>query len=263
MLLDWLIYGLLIWGLAAILNATAFKTHPASRPVAWVLTIGMFFVNVFALTAIQIARYKAISQDLGLDFKPRSPADFLGAFTASWLFFALLRKSPRKLESTDSDTAVHEQRVVTQQLSPAPSVSRSHPAINQQPQMLNQDQEMFVDEDRIYTQIADELETGNLDRGMWTRLFAECGGDEKQIKVLYIKQRAERLITAKHVRLTQTIHDVAEAEAAPLSDDELMRRLGISFDGERYHFREYRYDRLADAVNYAQLLQKRASQSSY
>jgi murein L,D-transpeptidase YcbB/YkuD len=57
--------------------------------------------------------------------------------------------------------------------------------------------EVSVAEDRIYAEIASELETGNIDIGIWTRLFAECSGDEKQMKVLYIKQRAERLISAE------------------------------------------------------------------
>lgn len=58
------------------------------------------------------------------------------------------------------------------------------------------DYQATIDEDRVYRQIAEELETGATDKGLWTRLFAECGGDEKQTKVLYIKQRAERLIAA-------------------------------------------------------------------
>lgn len=50
-----------------------------------------------------------------------------------------------------------------------------------------------VDEDRVYAEIAKELETGVADKGLWTRLFAECDGDEKRIKVAYIKQRAAKL----------------------------------------------------------------------
>jgi hypothetical protein len=65
----------------------------------------------------------------------------------------------------------------------------------------------FVDEDRIYAQIAEELETGIADKGLWTRLFAECSGDEKQTKVLYIKQRAERLIAAERLRLEQAARE--------------------------------------------------------
>jgi hypothetical protein len=60
-----------------------------------------------------------------------------------------------------------------------------------------------VDEERVYAEIAQELETGIADKGLWTRLFVESGGDEKQTKVLYIKQRAVRLIAAEGLRLEQ------------------------------------------------------------
>jgi hypothetical protein len=60
-----------------------------------------------------------------------------------------------------------------------------------------------LNEDAIYEIIANEMESGKIDKGLWTRLFAECGGDEKQMKVLYIKQRAERLISAERLRLEQ------------------------------------------------------------
>lgn len=42
MIVDWIVYGLIIWGLATILNKTAFKNAPASRGVAWGLTILLF-----------------------------------------------------------------------------------------------------------------------------------------------------------------------------------------------------------------------------
>lgn len=35
------------------------------------------------------------------------------------------------------------------------------------------------------------------------------------------------------------------------SDRELMRQYGITSEGWRYRYREFRYDRLADAINYA------------
>lgn len=58
----------------------------------------------------------------------------------------------------------------------------------------------IIDDERIYAKIAGELETGGIDKGLWTRLFAECDGDEKRTKVLYIRQRAERLIAAERAR---------------------------------------------------------------
>ena len=36
-----------------------------------------------------------------------------------------------------------------------------------------------ADEERVYDEIAKELETGITDKGLWTRLFAECDGDER------------------------------------------------------------------------------------
>lgn len=72
------------------------------------------------------------------------------------------------------------------------------------------EQETTVDKDRIYAAIAKELETGATEKGLWTRLFAESGGDEKQTKVLYIKQRAERLIANERLRLEQLARESAE-----------------------------------------------------
>lgn len=47
-------------------------------------------------------------------------------------------------------------------------------------------------------------------------------------------------------------------EAAPASLDDLGKQYGISFDGEKYQYGEYRYDKLVDAVNYAKLSNRRA-----
>ncbi|WP_128106562.1 hypothetical protein [Azoarcus sp. DN11] len=81
-------------------------------------------------------------------------------------------------------------------------------------------QRLNVDEDRIYCQIADELETGSYDKGLWIRLFGECGGDEKQTKVMYIKQRAERLIASTRARVEQA----AAEQAAHVGELERIRR---------------------------------------
>lgn len=54
--------------------------------------------------------------------------------------------------------------------------------------------EVSVDEDAIYTAIFNELENKTYDKGLWTRLFAECNGDETKTKVMYIKRRAKILV---------------------------------------------------------------------
>ncbi len=42
------------------------------------------------------------------------------------------------------------------------------------------------------------------------------------------------------------------------TEADLMSMHGITFDGERYHYKDYQYDKLADAVNYATLQKSRA-----
>jgi len=90
MIVDWIVYGLIIWGLATILNKTVFKATPASRGVAWGLTILLFFINVVVLSAAKYLRYQVISEDIGTSITPSNPLDMGGAFVFSYLFFSFL-----------------------------------------------------------------------------------------------------------------------------------------------------------------------------
>jgi len=90
MIVDWIVYGLIIWGLATILNKTVFKVTPASRGVAWGLTILLFFINVVALSAAKFLRYQVISDDIGMSITPSNPLDMGGAYVFAYLFFSLL-----------------------------------------------------------------------------------------------------------------------------------------------------------------------------
>lgn len=47
--------------------------------------------------------------------------------------------------------------------------------------------------DDIYNTIAEEFESGILDKGLWTRLFAESDGNEAKTKVRYIRERMSKL----------------------------------------------------------------------
>ena len=95
MLIDWLIYGLLVFGVAKLLNATAFKLKPASGLTAWTLTILMFIVSVAALTALKVLRYQAISDSVGVPISPKNPLDMGGAFVFAWLFFSFLNRQEK------------------------------------------------------------------------------------------------------------------------------------------------------------------------
>jgi hypothetical protein len=83
-------------------------------------------------------------------------------------------------------------------------------------------QTVTVDEDTVYAAIADELETSATDKGLWTRLFAECDGDENRTKAAYIKQRAEKLLSAERARLEEEAELRAEEEGART---ELMKKI--------------------------------------
>lgn len=58
-----------------------------------------------------------------------------------------------------------------------------------------------VHEDRLYEQIAQELETNTVDKGLWTKAYAQAGGDDQQTRVLYIKARFARLFAIEDARL--------------------------------------------------------------
>lgn len=79
------------------------------------------------------------------------------------------------------------------------------------------------EEDTIYTIVAEELESGNTDKGLWTRLFAECGGDEKQVKTLYITRRVEKLMGVEKAR-RQLIQN---QETARLEPDALINMTAV------------------------------------
>lgn len=90
-----------------------------------------------------------------------------------------------------------------------------------------------IDEDSLYATVADELESGTTDKGLWTRLFAECGGDEKQIKVLYIKRRFEKLLQLENSRrdqiaLFETNRLIQDAEDAKNAEQSRRRNAGMA-----------------------------------
>lgn len=47
--------------------------------------------------------------------------------------------------------------------------------------------------DDVYQRISNELDSGNFDRGLWTRLYAQSEGEEVATRVAYIKARALQL----------------------------------------------------------------------
>lgn len=179
MVLDWFIYGLLTWALAALLNATAFRREPAGRPTAWVLAVVVFCVNVVALTVLQFMRYRYISQDLGFEIRPRSPMDLMGAFLFAWLFLSLLKKRPKQGRAPSPRTSnappVQEAASAKAQAVTGPST----PALE-------------IDEE-FWSGALAEYESDSRRSGLYARVFAESQGNEPVAKAMYLKVRAVEL----------------------------------------------------------------------
>jgi len=53
------------------------------------------------------------------------------------------------------------------------------------------------------------------------------------------------------------VASAAEPRVAPVDREQLMKQFGITFDGERYRYQEYRYETFEDAVDYARRAQNR------
>jgi len=81
-----------------------------------------------------------------------------------------------------------------------PSSQRSDSFSSQQSSLSNrhmsnafQDKTDLLDEDKMYLEIANELETNSIDKGLWTRLFVKCDGDNNKTKLMYITERMAKL----------------------------------------------------------------------
>ena len=64
-------------------------------------------------------------------------------------------------------------------------------------------------DDEIYEIIANEIDAGNISKGLWTRLFVQAEGDENKTKVLYIKHRSAELLAVRDKRVAQEAVDAA------------------------------------------------------
>lgn len=53
------------------------------------------------------------------------------------------------------------------------------------------------DDEQIYETVASEIESGNVRKGLWTKLWTELDGDDGKVKLAYIKTRVAQ-ISAEH-----------------------------------------------------------------
>ena len=49
----------------------------------------------------------------------------------------------------------------------------------------------------MYEKVADDIEQGFKDKGVWTKAFADSGGDLQKQKAIYIELMVERMVLAE------------------------------------------------------------------
>jgi len=65
-------------------------------------------------------------------------------------------------------------------------------------------------EHEIWERVLNEYEGAERKKGLWTKLFVELDGDEKKIKIQYIKNRVEQLMQKENSLLTNTLEILPE-----------------------------------------------------
>ena len=91
------------------------------------------------------------------------------------------------------NNSITENSVIRSKVDSAKKISQIH-LINKSQISTNIDASNDMDEDHVYEAIAQEIEDGLQNKGLWTRLFCECDGDENKTRAAYIKQRVEKIL---------------------------------------------------------------------
>jgi len=70
-------------------------------------------------------------------------------------------------------------------------------------------------EERLYEMVMDELESGNVRKGIWGKAVAKSNGNDNQAKSKYLELRVESLKDEAHVIKSILDTDVVKSEPKP------------------------------------------------
>ena len=209
------IHGLIVVAIYGLL----FSKHPSFRPVSTCLLLGFWpavalagFLNplstlgeVLVLSFIPWALYCATwvtylqkSKRVRVTFEHSVKAGQDNVAGTSHLLSspkpAITRESEQERQFNNASTERRGQvppSIASKDMSSLqPTVNPTAPiSISAKPNQKTAE----AHEDRLYAQIAQELDTNTVDKGLWTKAYAQAGGDDTQTRVLYIKVRFARL----------------------------------------------------------------------
>lgn len=166
-----------------------FSKSPSFRPVSIYLLLGVW---PFIVVAGLFNPFQGLGSLLAQGFLE------WGIFCAVWVTYLHRSKRVRI-------TFEHALSVVQSLEGTSPNSSPDSNAISKSPDVPIHAEAsqptIRVGEDLLYAKIAEELEANGVDKGLWTKVYAQAGGDDRQTRVLYIKARFERLLAAENARL--------------------------------------------------------------
>lgn len=213
---DWLIYGLFMWGVAALVNTAAFSKQPASKRMAWTLTVGIFFFNLVGLSLLQLFQYKLFSQNIGIQIRPKNALDFVGAFLFSQLFFVLLRKVAKSdaptyqkelipAASKQTSSASSAETIATERVMTTPT--RCLNGIEDVPKLqAMQDANAPTPSEARWAAALVEFESDARRPGLWAKTFAEANGNEAVAQAAYLRYRSVELEVEEQSKIANLRH---------------------------------------------------------
>ena len=137
-----------------------------------------------------------------------------------------------------------------------------------------------MEDKEIYLEATKEVEGENRDPALWAKAMALCDGDTGKAKYEYIRCRVESLSEKnkntendeQHLRVNEKGKpEISPEENAKKiipdnikpSDRNLMRKHGISFDGEMYLYKGHKYLKLDYAIKHAEPIKTSSKQNIY
>lgn len=164
-----------------------FSKHPSFRPVSIYFLLGRWPAEALLVFVYPFPRS---GNALASDFIPWAVS------CAIWVTY--LQRSKRVRVTFEHSVKVGQDNVAgSSQLGSASSLL-SPPAPNPIPPVLIPDESSQktteAHEELLYAQIAQELDTNTVDKGLWTKMYVQAGGDDQQTRVLYIQARFARLV---------------------------------------------------------------------
>jgi len=127
--------------------------------------------------------------------------------------------------------------------------------------------EAAMTDEQIYLKINDELESGDIDKALWLKLFSDVDGDENKTKAGYIRQRFLTIKNNKTQSQVQQSHsDKPEQAISPTKIREYVNFYGVGdqtakdmirykiwFQNDMFIYKTHRYEKVTDAIAFAKL----------